>query len=78
MLIFKKHRAFTILELIIVVIIIGVLASLALPRLAMMIEGARATEVLTAFSAIRASLERYYLMNGEYPLGFFLNYANPN
>ena len=58
-----NRRGFTLLEIIIVIIIIGVLASLALPRLFSTVEYARSTEALAAISTIRSSLERCYLQN---------------
>jgi len=65
----KVHNrsGFTLLEIIIVVIIIGVLASLALPRMFATVEYSRSTEALSAFATIRSALERCYLMNnGSY------------
>ncbi|MEW5895394.1 MAG: prepilin-type N-terminal cleavage/methylation domain-containing protein [Candidatus Omnitrophota bacterium] len=56
-------NGFTLLELVIVVIIIGVLASLALPRMVSMIEGSRSAEAISALTSIRSALERYYLMH---------------
>lgn len=61
----KKRSAFTLLEIIIVIIIIGVLASLALPRLANMIEKARTAEALSMLATIRASVYRCLLMNNN-------------
>ena len=63
----KNKKAFTLLEIIIVIIIIGVLASLALPRLFSVVEYSRSSEAMVAFTSIRASMERCYLMNnGSY------------
>ena len=60
-----KHKSgFTLLEIIIVIIIIGVLASLALPRLFSTVEYSRATEAFSAIQALRGSLERCYLGRG--------------
>ena len=57
----KKHvlfsrKAFSLLELIIVIIIVGVLASLALPRFLRLMYSAQAVEVLNQISIIRKVL----------------------
>lgn len=62
----EVKSAFTILEIIIVVIIIGVLASLALPRFGPMIEQARATEALSTIAGLRGFVEKCYLMTSDY------------
>ena len=54
----KRKKGFTLLEIIIVVIIIGVLASLALPRLFSTVEYSRSTEAFAAIGSIRGALER--------------------
>ncbi len=59
-----ERQGFTLLEIIIVIIIVGVLASLALPKFFRTVEYARSTEALTSISAIRQSVERCYLMRG--------------
>ena len=58
-----KRLAFTLLELVIVIIIVGVLAALALPRFALLIEGSRALEAINTIAVLRRSMERCYLMN---------------
>lgn len=60
-----KARGFTILELIIVVIIVGVLASLALPKMTLMIERVRITEGVGMLTQMRSYMERCYLMNNQ-------------
>ena len=60
----NNKSGFTLLEIIIVIIIVGVLASLALPRFFATVEFSRSTEALTSFAAIRQSLERCYNANG--------------
>ena len=62
----KQKSGFTLLEIIIVIIIVGVLASLALPRLFSTVEFSRSGEALAAFSSLRSSLERCYLQNSSY------------
>lgn len=63
----NNKSGFTLLEIIIVIIIVGVLASLALPRFFATVEYSRSTEALTAITAIRQALERCYLQrNGDY------------
>ena len=63
----KNKKGFTLLEIIIVIIIVGVLASLALPRFFSTVEFSRSTEALASLAALRQSMERCYLQNaGSY------------
>jgi prepilin-type N-terminal cleavage/methylation domain-containing protein len=63
----NQKSGFTLLEIIIVIIIVGVLASLALPRFFSTVEYSKSTEALGAMSAIRQSMERCYLQrSGSY------------
>ena len=68
-----KASGFTLLEMVIVIIIIGVLASLALPQLFSMVEGAKAAEAITAIATIRMAMERKYLMEGTYKGPVYIN-----
>src|SRR5258706_7949874 len=60
----KQKSGFTLLEIIIVIIIVGVLASLALPRFFRTIEFSRSTEAFSGLQVIRGGLERCYLGRG--------------
>ena len=62
----NKKSGFTLLEVIIVIIIVGVLASLALPRFFSTVEYSRATEAMQSIASTRQSLERCYLMTSSY------------
>ena len=61
-----KKSGFTLLEIIIVIIIVGVLASLALPRFFRTVEYSRSTEAMQSLSSIRNSVERCYLQRSSY------------
>ena len=61
-----NQKGFTLLEVIIVIIIIGVLASLALPRFFSTIEYARGVEGMLSLASVRQSVERCYMMRRDY------------
>ncbi|MBL7198474.1 MAG: prepilin-type N-terminal cleavage/methylation domain-containing protein [Candidatus Omnitrophica bacterium] len=61
-----NKKGFTLLELIIVIVVIGILASIALPRYMRVAERARATEAKSMLSAIRNAQARYHLQHLTY------------
>jgi prepilin-type N-terminal cleavage/methylation domain-containing protein len=62
----EKKRSFTLVELIIVVIIVGILAALGLNQYAVVVEKGRGVEAKTLLSAMRTDEQAYYLENGAY------------
>ena len=63
-----SHRSgFTLLELIVVIVILGMLAGAVAPRVSQRIAAARDARRLQDVQAIRDAVEQYYLDNGAYP-----------
>lgn len=53
-------KGFTLIELLVVVVIIGILASIALPQYEMVVEKARASEALINVKAIKDAMQRHF------------------
>jgi type II secretion system protein G len=63
----KKQSGFTIVELLIVIVVIGILAGLVITTFTGIQQKARNTERQTDIKAIHGQLEAYYAQNGKYP-----------
>ncbi len=63
----KKPGAFTLIELLIVVAIIGILAAIAVPNFLNAQVRAGVSRVKADFKAISTAMELYYLDNNDYP-----------
>lgn len=64
---FRKSAGFTLVEIMVVVVILGVLAVLIVPRVVGRTEEARVAAAKHDISAIMQSLKLYRLDNGRYP-----------
>ena len=62
----RNQRGFTMVELMIVVTIIGLLATIAMPMFQMVPERSKSTEAVTALGLIRSSMRVYYVEHGTF------------
>ncbi len=65
--IIKKQGGFTLLELLIVIVIIGILALLIIPNITSAPKKARDTQRKTDLKAVQKGLEEYFVSNNVYP-----------
>ena len=63
----KGDKGFTLIELIVVIAVLGVLATLIIPRVVGVKSKAETAAMDANEKIIRNALERYYLDNDEYP-----------
>jgi len=59
-----SKKGFTLLEVLIVVIIIGILASIAMPQYIAAIEKSRSAEAVTNIGSLKTSVDRYWYQKG--------------
>ncbi len=62
----RTRKGFTLVELAVVIVIIGVLAAFGVPRFLQSVEKSKAAESFNYLSAIQSAEERYLAQNGTY------------
>lgn len=63
----SKQKGFTIVELLIVIVVIGILVALVVTTFSGIQRRARDTERQTDIKAVHSQVEAYYAQNGRYP-----------
>jgi prepilin-type N-terminal cleavage/methylation domain-containing protein len=62
----KSRKGFTLVELAVVIVIIGVLAAFGVPQFLKSVERSKAAEAFNYLSAVRSAQERYLAKEGVY------------
>ena len=65
--IYKRRSGFTLVEIMVVVVIIGLLAGIVVPMIGARLEEARRTTARTQIKAFENALEMYRMRVGRYP-----------
>lgn len=73
------RKGFTLIELLVVVLIIGILASIAIPQYFKVVEKSRVSEGMALISSVKSAQERYLAKGGSYTSNFMdLDILYPN
>ena len=63
----KNKKGFTLIEMLVVILIIGILAAITLPKYRIIKEKARATSAIQTVDMIVDAMERYYMIHDQFP-----------
>ena len=66
----KNIKGFSLLELLVVVLIIGILAAIALPQYKVAVSKSKAVQAIGIVNNLREAQQRYYMIHGKYALSF--------
>ena len=66
----NNRKGFTLIELLVVVLIIGILASIAIPQYFKVVEKARVAEAMSMISSVKSAEERFLARGGSYTADF--------
>jgi general secretion pathway protein G len=66
---FRRRAGFTLIELLLVLVILGILAAIVVPKFAGRTEEARKTAAQTQISSFGTALDAFEVDNGYYPKG---------
>jgi prepilin-type N-terminal cleavage/methylation domain-containing protein len=64
-----KRSGFTMIELIFVIVILGILASVAIPKLAATRDDAKISKALNELATLKSDMSAYYTSHGNYDTG---------
>ena len=62
-----NNKAFTLIEILVAVLIIGILAAIAVPQYKKAVMRSKAAQMQTLLNEVVKASDQYYLQNGEYP-----------
>jgi prepilin-type N-terminal cleavage/methylation domain-containing protein len=62
-----NRRAFSLVEMVMVVVIMGTVSAIAVPRMTRAAAAAQANSLISSVATVRGAVERYYAEHGDYP-----------
>ena len=66
----RNEEGLTLIELMVVVVILGIIAAVAIPSISNAINSAKVNTTISDLATYQQALQRYYLDHGNYPASF--------